>query len=166
MKKLSTNGVKWLKIVHLVVLVLMMGGIICSTLVRATMPLAPFDEVYVTYRMLQGISDNVVRWGAQGLLLTGIAYSIFTNWGFFKHTWVAVKWVAFMAQTVFGIFFIDHWMVKNLALLEAEGTAALTNPVFLQNHALVKYGGMAQIVVIVILVWVSVAKPWRKKAAA
>lgn len=166
MKKLTTNGVKWLKIVHLVVLVLMMGGIICSTLLRATMKLTSFDEVLTTYKLLQHISDYVVRYGAQGLLFTGIAYSVFTNWGFFKHTWVTVKWVAFMGQTVFGIFFIDRWMVKNLSLLEAEGQAALANPVFLQNHSLVVNGALAQIAVIVFLVWVSVAKPWRKKGAA
>ncbi|HYF77782.1 MAG TPA: hypothetical protein VD973_11650 [Symbiobacteriaceae bacterium] len=166
MKKLSTNGVKWLKIIHLVVLVLMMGGIICSTILRVSLRLTSLDEVLVTYRMLQGISDYVVRYGAQGLLLTGLAYSLLTNWGFFKHTWVTVKWAAFMLQTIFGIFFIDRWMVQNLALLETDGSAALTSPVFPQNHALIKYGAMVQIGVIVFLVWVSVVKPWRRRAAA
>lgn len=166
MKQLSTAGVKWLKIVHLVVLVLMLGGIISSTILRVSLKLTSFDEVLVTYRMLQSLSDNVIRYGAVGLLLTGLGYSILTNWGFFKHRWVTVKWIVFMGQTVFGIVFIDRWMVKNLDLLETDGGAALTNPLFLHNHALVQYGAMVQIAAIIFLVWVSVVKPWRKKAAA
>ncbi len=164
MRKLSAKGVKWLKISHLVLMVLMLGGIISSVVLRIRLTLDTFDEVYVTYKMLQDISDHVVRYGAQGLLITGILYSVWTSWGFFRYRWVMVKWVLFVLQTVFGIFGIDRWMVENLAMLETQNSLALSNPDFVHNHLLMQYGAIAQGVVTVFLICVSVFKPWNRKA--
>jgi hypothetical protein len=164
MKKMDSNGLKWLKIVHIVVLILMFGGIISSTIMRISLPLTNFEHVYAAYTMMMNISDYVVRYGAQGLLLTGIVYGVWTNWGFFRYRWVTVKWAIFMAQTIFGIVFVDRWMVHNMSLLEAERAMALTDPVFVQNHSMIKAGAMGQSGLLLFLIWVSVFKPWKKKA--
>ena len=166
MKKLSTTGQKWLKITHLVVMVLMLGGIISSLVLRLGLRLTDYDQVLFTYRLMQLVSDYVVRYGAQGLLLTGLIYSVWTNWGWFKYRWVTVKWIVFLGQTVFGIACIDRWMVANLTLLETRGPAALADPVFVQTHAWMQWGAMAQSVVVVLLIAVSVFKPWKKKQQA
>jgi hypothetical protein len=163
MKKLNTTAVKWLKITHLVFVVLMLGGIITSATLRLSLKLTDFEQVYMGYKMLQNVSDYVVRYGAQGLLLTGILYSVWTNWGFFRYSWVTVKWAIFLLQTVFGIVFIDRWMVDNLKLLEAEKSMALSNPVFLHQHAAMQIGAWAQVAVTACLIGVSVLKPWKKK---
>ncbi|HYG57396.1 MAG TPA: hypothetical protein VD902_04955 [Symbiobacteriaceae bacterium] len=163
MKKLSVNGVKWLKIIHIFFMVLMLGGIITSLTLRFSLNSTDFDEVLVGYRLLQIVSDHIIRYGAQGLLFSGVVYSVWTNWGWFKYRWVAVKWAVFFLQTIFGIFFIDRWMVDNLVMLEAEQAMALSNPVFVQNQNLMQYGALVQVVVVVALIGVSVLKPWKKK---
>jgi hypothetical protein len=162
MKKFGSKGTKWVKVVHLVLVVLMLGGIISSVVIRLGLQPKTYEETLVAYRVLLTISDHIIRYGGIGLLVIGFVYGIWTSWGFFKHRWITVKWVVFLAQTVFGIVFIDRWMVQNFSLLETEKSAALSHPVFLHNENLILYGAMCQIGLLVLLTVISVWKPWKK----
>lgn len=42
---------------------------------------------------LKFLDDYMVIVGANGCLLTGLVYSIFTNFGFVKFRWVTIKWL-------------------------------------------------------------------------
>ena len=55
-----------------------------------------YDESYLGYKNIIIISDNIIKWGAIGTLLVGFTYGFFTNWGFFKHRWVGVKFVLYI----------------------------------------------------------------------
>lgn len=163
MRKLGPAGLKWLKTAHIVLVALFFGGILSSVALNSWLNLsAPIDDVAITYKNLVVISDQVVRYGAQGTLLVGLLYGIFTNWGFFKYKWVAVKWVVFLAQTVIGIFVVDKLMMANVAILENEGAMALSNPAFIQNHSFRQLVVSAQIVLTLFLILISVFKPWQK----
>jgi hypothetical protein len=163
MKKLGSNGTKWLKILHIISVTLWLGGITSLLALTLGLQLSDFEEVNAAYRSMKIIDTILVRNGAQGILLTSIIYSIWTNWGFFKHKWVAVKWVAFIAQMIFGIIFLSKWTEANIALLEVEKGMALINPIFMQNHLIRQTGIIIQIAIIVILICISVIKPWRSK---
>lgn len=156
MKKLGSNSLKWLKIIHLGLVALFLGGIISSYSVSSSLELASFDDVYITYKSLITISDYTVRYGAQGTLILGFIYGVFTNWGFIKHKWIAIKWTIFIAQTFIGILVVDKLMVANMVLLETEKVQALTNPVFIHNHELRHYVVIGQILLTLILIVVSV----------
>lgn len=167
MPKLGPTGVKWLKILHHCFVVLFLGGILSSFALNLKLDLSSFDEVYATYRSFIIISDNIVRYGAQAILVLGVIYGVFTTWGFFKHKWLTVKWIIFIAQTFMGILLVDRLMVANMLLLETQGSGALTNPVFLENHYLRQAIVIVQIALTLFLVIISVLKPWRnaRKAA-
>jgi hypothetical protein len=164
MKKLGTVGTKWIKILHIISVGLWFGGVMALLALSVGLPLSDFEEVNTAYRSMRIIDTLLVRNGAQGIIITSLLYSIFTNWGFFKHKWVVVKWVAFIAQMIFGIVFLNGWTEANVILLEAEKSMALINPVFIQNHSLRQTGIIIQIVVIVILICISVLKPWKNKS--
>lgn len=166
MKKLGSVGIKYLKICHIVFVMLMFGGIISSVVLRFGFPLTEFDQVNISYENLKIISDHVIRYGAQGIIITSLIYSIWTPWGFKKYNWVAVKWIIFVGQTLLGIFFVDRWIEKNISMLETEKGLALTNPAFLHNHTLITFGAFAQILLIIILIWLSVFKPWTKRSVS
>jgi len=91
MKKIGAEGTKWLKIIHIISVTLWFGGIISLLALISGINLSVFDEVNATYRSMRIIDEYIIRNGAQGILITSIIYSIWTNWGFFKHRWVAVK---------------------------------------------------------------------------
>lgn len=107
----------------------------------------------------------MIRYGAQGILLTALVYSLWTPWGFAKYRWVLVKWVVFVGQTLFGIFFVDRRMSTNLSLLDGGGTSVLSAPAFLANHRSVLIGAIIQVSCILVLLCLSVLKPWRSRAS-
>lgn len=164
MKKLNATGMKWLKIAHILLVILFFGGIMSSLALNVRIDLANFDESFLTYKYIVTISEHVIKWGAIGTLLIGFIYGFFTHWGFFKHRWVGVKFVLYLMQTFIGIFIVDGLMVENMELLETQRELALSNPVFLQNHEIRQYAVLFQVAVTLFIVVISVLRPWKKKA--
>lgn len=163
MWKFGSSGLKFLKILHLLLIVLFLGGILSSFALLLNLDLSNFDEVYLTYKNFNVVSDHIVKIGAQGTILLGLVYGFFTRWGFMKHKWLGVKWLLFIAQTFIGILVVDRLMVANLALLETENSLALTDPVFMHNHFLRSYVVIAQIGLTLLALTLSVLKPGRSR---
>lgn len=163
MKKIGPKGMKWLKIIHVFLVVLFFGGILSSLALNLHIDFTKYDESYLGYKNLIVISDNIVRWGAIGTLLIGLIYGFFTNWGFFKHKWVGVKFVLYIIQTIIGIFVVDKLMVANMELLETQKEMVLNNPIFIRNHEIRQNAVYFQVIVTFFIFVISFLKPWRKK---
>jgi uncharacterized membrane protein len=163
MRKLGPSSTKWLKILHIIFVALWFGGIISLLTLRLGLNLSVFDQVNVTYNNMKIIDDYLIRNGAQGILITSVVYGFCTNWGFFKHKWIAVKLVVFISQMIFGIFFLNSWMGANIAMLNTEKVMALNNPAFIHNNSLIQLGIVSQLILIIFLICISVLKPWKKK---
>ena len=163
MWKFGSLGLKILKMSHLLLIVLFLGGILSSFALIMRLDLSNFEEVYLTYKNFNVISDNVVKIGAQGTILLGAVYGFFTKWGFIKHKWLALKWLLFIAQTFIGILIVDKLMVANLALLETEKALAISNPAFIHNHYLRLYVVIGQIGLTLFALILSVLKPGRSR---
>ena len=164
MRKFGSLGLKILKMLHILLIVLFLGGILSSFALILKLDVSNFEDVYSSYKVFNIISDHVVKMGAQGTILLGAIYGFFTRWGFIKHKWLAVKWLLFIAQTFIGILVVDKLMVSNLTLLETEQASALTNPVFIHNHYLRLYVVIGQITLTLFALILSVLKPGRSRA--
>ncbi len=163
MKKMSAPVMKWLKIVHIVLVSLFFGGILSSVTVNFALGLGSYEDTLKSYKVIVLISDGVIRTGAVGTLAVAFVYGFFTPWGFFRHRWLAVKWILFLLQTFMGIFVVDKLMLANLYLLETMGPEALEDPGFLRNHGLRNAFVFIQIVLTLVIFIISVIKPWKKK---
>jgi len=163
MRKFSSIGLKVLKMLHILMIALFLGGILSSFALLMRLDLSNFDDVYSSYKIFNIISDNVVKIGAQGTILLGAVYGFFTKWGFIKHKWLAVKWILFIAQTFIGILIVDKLMMANMALLEAEKALALANPVFIHNHFIRLDVVILQIGLTLFALVLSVLKPGRSR---
>jgi len=137
-----------------------------SVTLNYSINLQHYGNTLDTYRAMVLVSDQIVRIGAVGTLLVGFVYGIFTNWGFFKHRWITVKWILFIIQTLIGIFVVDKLMVANMNMLDELQAQALINPIFLQNHAYRQYAVIVQIILTLLIFTISVFKPWKKKRAS
>jgi hypothetical protein len=163
LKKLGARGMKWLKIIHIILVMMFFGGIMSSFALNLGVNFAIYETTFETYKNIVIISDYIIRIGAVGTLLIGFVYGIFTNWGFFKHKWVTVKWILFIIQTIIGIFIVDELMLENMLILETERSLALNNPVFIHNHSLRQNFIFIQVVITIFIICISVIKPWKKK---
>jgi len=163
MKKFNANQTRILKIIHILFFIMWIGGGIgLIALMFLANPIQP-DDIYMKFRSMQVLDDFLIIVGAFGCLITGIIYGAFTNWGFFKHNWLIVKWIMTVLQMLFGTFALGPWLNGNVDIARDLRGAALSNPEFLSNIMNIKIWGTLQVSLLLFMVIISVIKPWKKK---
>ena len=162
MKKISPKGMKILKTVHLLSSMMWVVGVISMGVAGVISP-GSGDELHMMLSVNRHIDDILVIPGAIITLITGLIYGVCTNWGFFKHTWITVKWIAAMAVTIAGTFYFNVKMERCVEITALSRDTALTNPELLGNMQITLTGTCFQAAVLVALVVISVFKPWKKK---
>ena len=105
----------------------------------------------------------IVYLGALGCLFTGLLYSIFTGWGFFRHKWLLVKWILTVACILSGTFFLGPWEAAMVSISRRLGGAAILDAEYLASMYLNFWFGIVQIAAIVFMIVISVFKPWKKR---
>jgi hypothetical protein len=165
MKKLGTSGQRVLKIVHLVMAGLWIGGAVGLLLMVLALDSAQSGGELHGYDLArQFVDDWLIIPGAMGCLLTGLLISWLTPWGFFRHRWVAVKWVMTVVCILFGTFALEPTTNGQPLLSAMYGLEALADPEYISNRLWNIMGGTVQVVAIVFMVAVSTLKPWKRKA--
>ncbi|NTW99054.1 MAG: hypothetical protein HGB35_03830 [Geobacteraceae bacterium] len=168
MKKLSAKGVKWLKGFHLIAVASWIGGAV-SLLALYFLKIGVEDDgvLYGINRSIHHVDMNIVVIpGAIGSLLTGLLYSLFTNWGFFKHNWLTFKWIVTVTAIMFGTFYLGPWETGMMDISGKIGLASLTDSAYLYNQQMNLMFGTMQVLVLIITVFVSILKPWKSKMRA
>jgi uncharacterized membrane protein len=161
-KKLKPQAVKILKIFHILfAFSWIIGGVVLCLLIFITCP-ETGDALYIRSRILQIVDDYFIICGALGAFVTGLIYSLWTNWGFFKHTWIIVKWVMTILQIIFGTFVLGPCINTNVAIADQLRDMAPTDPVFLNNIHTTQIWGTVQTALLLLVIVISVQKPWKR----
>ncbi|MCJ7594797.1 MAG: hypothetical protein MUO52_08525 [Desulfobacterales bacterium] len=163
MKKLSARGQRWLKGFHVFFSCLWVGAAVSLSLKQFFVNPSDGLELYGITSTLKFIDDFIIIPGAIGSLLTALIYSIWTNWGWFKHRWVTVKWAINLYGVIFGTFWLGPWLNGLVPIAKAEGLNALSNPTFLHNMTMLYWFGTFQVATLIFAVFISVLKPWKTK---
>jgi uncharacterized membrane protein len=165
MKKLGKNGLKWLKGFHILAVSCWIGGAVALLLLYFLK--ADVSDGHVLFGINQSIHHVdmvvVVIPGAFGCLFTGLGYSIFSKWGFLKHNWIIFKWIVTVAAILFGTFYLGPWETNMMTISGALGEAALRDDAYLYNQKMNLIFGALQCLVLMVTVFISIFKPWRKK---
>lgn len=162
MKKLGSKGMKVLKTIHLILVMMWTIGVV-SMAILTFVSVQSGDELYMKFKIIRFIDDWLVIPGATLTVFVGIAYGVWTNWGFFKHRWITVKWIAGMTVIIVGTFVLSPWLDANLETADRMRDAALTDADFLYQSELVFYCGVFFSLVLLFLTGISVFKPWKTK---
>lgn len=164
MPELSLNGKRIVKCIHIFFVCTWIGaGISMLLLGFAKEHITNGDELYAINYSMKIIDDYIVIPSAFGTLITGLFFSWFTQWGFFKFYWIIVKWITIIAQILFGSFFLGPWLNGAEAIADAERIQALQNQTYLYFSQMNIYFGILQVLLLVLVVFVSVYKPWGKR---
>lgn len=164
MARLSPNAARWLKGFHLLAAGCWTAGayaLLCLYFLKRGATDGGF---------LLGVNRSIGHldlWviivpGALGCLLTGLLYSAFTPWGFFRHRWLAFKWAVTCGAILFGTFFLGPWERAMTERAAALGASCLADPAYLRAESLNFVFGAAQFSLLVLVTFLSVFKPWRK----
>lgn len=162
MKKIGPTGQKWLKSFHILFGCTWAACGLSLTMMSLFMQPTDGMELYGLDRSRMFIDDFLVAPAATCCLLTGVIYSLFTNWGWFKHRWITVKWCINLFGVVFGTFLLAGWLNSLAPISKAEGLGALANPAYLHAKQMNLWFGAFQNLTVVTALFISVFKPWKQ----
>jgi len=166
MKKLTPYGQKWLKAFHLFFCGSWAGAAICLVLLTWFLRASDGMELYGIDLSKKFIDDYIIIPAAIGALLTGLLYSLLTNWDWFRHNWIIVKWCITLFGIIFGTFWLGPWLNTLLAISAKEGLVALSNPAYIHAKTMNQWCGIIQVATLVFALFISALKPWRGKNSA
>jgi uncharacterized membrane protein len=164
MKKLSVRPKNWLLSAHVISAGLWLGtvfSLVAIAIVKRNT--VNGDELYAINSVLKFMDDWVVIPTAVLSLVTGGLLSWLTIWGFTKHYWVIVKWVATVALIVTGTSWLGPWLNAMTAISATERLRALQNPLYVFDQRGVMIGGAVQAACLLGIVAISVIKPWGRR---
>jgi hypothetical protein len=159
---LSLNQQKWLKVFHLI-----FGGLWLSSIITMTAMtllangLTDGGEFYMLNVIYHFIDFNILTPAAMGTFLTGLIYSLFTKWGFFKHGWLIYKWIVTLGLILVGTFYLGPMTTEMLDIAKELRLAALGNGEFLSRWHIGLWAGGINATLLIIAVAVSTLKPWK-----
>jgi hypothetical protein len=163
MKKLTGKWIKILKITHLLFAFMWIGGGISILLLLLTASPQESHELYMRSLAIKLIDDWLIIPGAAGIIIIGIIYGIWTDWGFFKHKWIIVKWILTVLMAISGTFFLGTWVNTNVYPVEDISNYSLDNNTFLYNVLQTVIWASVQIFLLLTVVVISVFKPWKRQ---
>lgn len=162
--ELGVKSRAWLKGFHVLFACAWLGTALSMVLILATKAEPNSGlQLYSVTSSLKVIDDFIIIPGAIGCLLTGLLYSVFTKWGFTKFYWIIFKWVMIILQIAMGTFFLGPWLNNMLTISEQIGFKPSENYQYIGNFNLNLYFGMIQAALLIVVVFVSILKPWGKR---
>lgn len=166
MKSLSPNGQRWLKCFHVFFCSVWTGAAVSLLTLNVFMTAQDGMELFGIDASMKFIDDFVIIPAAVGCFLTGVLYSWCTAWGWFRHTWITVKWAITLFGILSGSFLLGPKLNSLPPMAKAQGLAALADPAYQSTkHLLYGFGGF-QTATIVFAVFISIVKPWRGKGGS
>ncbi|NLD38413.1 MAG: hypothetical protein GX654_16245 [Desulfatiglans sp.] len=163
MLKIKAKGLKWLKGFHMIAVSCWVGGAV--SLILLYFLKNGVDDRGVLYGINRSIHHIdmavIVIPGAFGSLVTGLIYSAFSSWGFFRHKWMIFKWIVTVAAILFGTFFLGPWETNMMEISGKIGLASLNDPEYLYNEKMNLIFGAIQALLLIATIFVSIFKPWR-----
>ncbi|WP_320171149.1 DUF2269 family protein [Maridesulfovibrio sp.] len=160
MRKLTPVEAKWNKTFHMLSACLWGGGAFAMVLLHSMFSPVSGEALYGRDICLKIIDQYVVTAGAFGCLISGLIYALMSNWGFFKFKWLIIKWAVNIGFIVFGFIFYMPWLDHMSRLSGNAKEMVLQTPEYLRSQTLNEITSFAVFGCLVMLVWLSVFKPW------
>jgi hypothetical protein len=159
--KLSPQNQKWLKVLHVYLGGIWAGGAASLFAIHCLYPTSSGAELYIRNITMIYIDNYVIIPAAMGSCLTGLLYSHLTKWGYLKYYWIIVKWVFTIIFIAIGFFWLIPWLENMLeastAIRHLHMIDSSNYDVDMSFHFAMT---IAQTVLILIIVIVSIFKPW------
>lgn len=161
--KLSMKSKQFIVTIHVLSVVCWLGGAVCMLTLGSHMLLADNGEqLYYTLDNMHVVDVVLIRYTALVALLTGLALSLWTNWGLFKYYWVAIKLILTVALILFGIKYMSDWLSQLIHEADGKRAAALHDAAFLSTSYSLLSGAAANILAMVFMTAISYFKPFGK----
>lgn len=154
---LNSNIRDWYKYIHILTASIWLGSVLCVILIYFNTN--HVNDIFIIRNnnvMMEKIDYWLIIPSSVLCYFSGLVISWKTNWGFFKYKWIVVKLIIGSLLMLFGIFFLNIWIV--------ESSEAITNNIADYKKTQLKLGisMIVQSFFIICLIGISSIKPWGK----
>jgi hypothetical protein len=164
MPKLNVKQKNWLLSAHVAFGSIWFGTALCMVVIALKNTHTTVgDELYAINATLKLLDDFVIIPSANLSLLTGGLLCWLTIWGFFKHYWVIVKWIATVTLISTGTVWLGPWLNAATSISDIEREQAFSNPLYTFDIKGVLIGGAIQTLCVLAIIGISVLKPWGRR---
>lgn len=154
---------KWLKAFHIFFIVLWTGGAFCITICQVFFKPASDGELVGYLKVLHFIDFCIIAPAASLTLITALLYAHYTNWGWFKHNWIIVKWIICIIGIIIGIYPLAPSLSAMVETANHLGMKSFLDNDFVLNFNLTQFLGTFQTATVVLAGFISTIKPWKTK---
>jgi len=155
--KLSIKCYKIVKIIHILSSSIWIGtSVIGLFLLKVVLDKNNLYEILLAVHyidLLIIIPSNLT------VFITGIIFSKFTEWGFFKHKWIILKYIINLIPIIGGAFIFASSIINMLAIVEKDGEMALLNPSFILSLNIFTGAFIVVLILLITAVCLTVIKP-------
>jgi hypothetical protein len=95
--------------------------------------------------------------------LTGFLICKTTSWGFTRYRWVIAKWIGTLSGILVGSALLGPWQMQMVELSSQPESNFVTGASYGLMRTLFTLVGSLQVILLVLIVAVSVMKPWSKR---
>ncbi len=164
MKKLNVKQKNWLISAHVVMMAIWFGTALSMIgITLSNQNTTNGDQLYAINSVMKLLDDYIIIPSANLSLLTGGLLCWLTTWGFFKHYWVIVKWIATVTLIVVGSIWLGPWTNAMTAISDSQRLEALQNSIYLFERKAILVGGIIQTICLLAIIAVSFIKPWGRR---
>ena len=153
------TGLKWLRILHIVSAGIWFGATVCIG-VLAFICFFNLSETsfLITAPLIPMLYQKTILPIAIFILIQGLVYGFFTNWGFVKHGWVLLKWIlTLLLIPCIGVGTIGQMF----SIIEKVNTSGFTGG-FSDGGPVILFISL-QILIMLMMIGISVLKPKKKE---
>ena len=162
--KLTVQQKNWLLSFHILAASLWFGTAFCSLILALYYQnWANGDELYAINAARNLMGEFIIVPSAVLSLVSGLMLCSFTAWGLFKHYWVIAKQILTMILIIIGSVWLGPWTKEATSISAIERLQALQNPTYISIRNAVIVGGAVQTLLLVVIIIISVLKPWGRR---
>ncbi len=118
------------------------------------------EQYAIVDRTIFIIFDTIVMNISILVALSGLIFSMFTAWGFFRFRWIIFKWLGIVFLAILLMTLAGPAVNGMAAISDVFESDAATNPDYIGFGRGVIYYTILQLAVLCLIVFVSVLKPW------
>ncbi|WP_456409126.1 FMN-binding protein [Caldithrix abyssi] len=157
---LKTSGKKILLTIHITMVSIWLGSLTSILLLQIGKRALTSAHFFLVDRFIFAIFDSVIMYIAIAVAISGLLFSMFTNWGFFKFHWITIKWITIFLLAGIIIFLASPSINSMAAISDIFRHECESNLDYLKFESNVVLFTAIQLVTLVLLILLSVFKPW------
>ncbi len=154
---------KILKIFHLLFAVMWIGGVMALVCIELGTQPTNINMIMMSAIDQLIIDEYFLIPGGIGIVITAIMYGAFTKWGFFKFSWLKVKWILTILLVLLGAGYMGVQIKYDVKLIQDAMASGIAPDEYFTNIRNIAIAGLVQLVGFILITIISVFKPWKSK---